>query len=53
MEKKKERKGACNYRPTEKNKDEELLSFSFIFFFIVYPSFIFDRGHVTDLLRYV
>ena len=30
-----------------------LLYFSFINFFFLYTSFIFDRGHVTDLLRYV
>ena len=29
---------------------EELLYLSFFFLF---TSFIFDRGHVTDLLRYV
>ena len=30
-----------------------LLYFSFIHFLFLYTSFIFDRGHVTDLLRYV
>ena len=35
---------------------EELLYFSFLsplFFLFLFTSFIFDRGHITDLLRYV